>query len=938
MTDRLVREPPTPADQLGDHPSGSSSTDRSELDPREAPARLMRDLRTSATGLTDREVRRRLERYGPNQLEEQTGQARWHSLAHQFTHPLALLLLLASVLAVGTGSVILAVAILVVVLLNAGFAFLQEQQAERAVEALQSYLPAQATVRRDGSVQRVAAADLVPGDVLIVAEGDRISADARMLTGSVEVDTSMLTGEADAVERSATLSDLAVPYLHAPDLLFSGTTCLGGEATAVVHATGMHTELGRIAALSTRQEVEQSPLERQVRRIAWVIALVALAVGAAFLPLGMFAAGLSFPQAAIFAVGLLVANVPEGLLPTITLALAAGVRILARRGAIVKRLSAVETLGSTTVICTDKTGTLTENRMRAVAVATSAGLTAVEVLTPAEARRRPDIAQMARAVVACNNATLDRDGGGIGDPTEIALLRVATPLVAPDADPSAARIRTLAFDPDRRLMSTIDREDGRCVVHTKGAPEAVLDRCVAHIGPDGEVAHLDATTRARFEEMVDELADQGLRVLGVASRTVDLASASMDDASREDVERDLCLLGLIALEDPPRPEVPAAVRRCQSAGVRVVMVTGDHEKTAAAIARRVGLGGTDPYVVTGDALESLSEDELDDLLGRHRELVFARVSPEAKLRIADALRELAEVVAMTGDGVNDAPALRRADIGVAMGLAGTDVAREAATMILTDDNFATIAVAIEEGRRVYANIRKFIFYIFVHATPEVVPFLVYALSAGAVPLPLTVLQILAIDLGTEILPALALGREPAEPGLMEQPPRPPGQGVIRPAMLVRAWLFLGVISAALVLAGFFAVLRSGGWQPGDPTGVGTALHETYRQATTMTFLGIVMCQVGTVFAARTERVSLRSIGITSNRLLIWAVGIELAFALAVTYLGPLQRLFGTASLEPRFLLWILPFPLIVWGADELARWVRRSTTSRHGPPTLVDAS
>ncbi len=528
--------------------------------------------------------------------------------------------------------------------------------------------------------------------------------------------------------------------------------------------------------------------------------------------------------------------------------------------------------------------------------------------------------------------------GGIGDPTEIALLRLATPLMAPDADPSPVRIRALGFDPDRRLMSTVDREDRRCVIHTKGAPEAVLAHCVDYLGPDGTVDHLDGATRTRFEEMVGQLADQGLRVLGVASRTGDIPPESVDDVSREEVERGLCLLGLIALEDPPRPEVGAAVRRCHAAGVRVVMVTGDHERTAAAIARRIGLGGSDPEVMTGDALERLSEGELDALLCRHDEMVFARVSPEAKLRIADALRELAEVVAMTGDGVNDAPALRRADIGVAMGLAGTDVAREAATMILTDDNFATIAVAIEEGRRVYANIRKFIFYIFVHATPEVVPFLVYALSAGTIPLPLTVLQILAIDLGTEILPALALGREPAEPGIMEQPPRPPGEGVIRPAMLVRAWLFLGTISAVLVMLGFFAVLRSGGWQPGDPTGVGSALHETYRQATTMTFLGIVMCQVGTVFAARTERVSLRSIGITSNRLLIWAVGIELAFALAVTYLGPLQRLFGTASLEPRFLLWILPFPLIVWGADEVARWVRRSTTRRHGQSTLVRAS
>jgi magnesium-transporting ATPase (P-type) len=361
-------------------------------------------------------------------------------------------------------------------------------------------------------------------------------------------------------------------------------------------------------------------------------------------------------------------------------------------------------------------------------------------------------------------------------------------------------------------------------------------------------------------------------------------------------------------------------------------VTGDHGLTATEVARHVGIVHGSPTVVTGEELGRMDDDELDQLLREEREMIFARASPEAKLRIADSLRAEGEVVAMTGDGVNDAPALRRADIGVAMGRSGTDVAREAATMILVDDNFATIVTAIEEGRRVFANVKKFIFYIFVHLTPEVVPFLIFALSGGAIPLPLTVLQILAIDLGTETLHALALGREPAEPGIMDEPPRRRAQSVITGAMLVRAWLFLGVLSAALVMFGFFFVLGRAGWRPGDSVAQGSPLHHAYVQATTMTFLGIVICQVGTAFAARTEHASLRTIGVFTNRLLLWGIAFELAFAAAVVALPGLQDVFDTAPIGGMNLLILLPFPFVVWGADELRRWTvrQKEVRGRHG--------
>jgi magnesium-transporting ATPase (P-type) len=412
-------------------------------------------------------------------------------------------------------------------------------------------------------------------------------------------------------------------------------------------------------------------------------------------------------------------------------------------------------------------------------------------------------------------------------------------------------------------------------------------------------------------------------VLALARRVLPAGAAI--PGQREDAERELCLIGMAAMLDPPRPEVPAAIERAHHAGIRIHVVSGDNGLTAAAIAGQVGIGtgAGGMRVVAGGDLDAMTERDLDALLSSGTEVVFARSSPEAKLRIADALRALGQVVAMTGDGVNDAPALRRADIGVAMGRSGTDVAREAATMVLTDDNFATIAVAVESGRRVYDNVRKFICYIFTHAVPEVVPFLVFALAGGAIPLPLTVMQILAIDLGTDTLPALALSREPAEPGIMDRPPRPRSQGVISRGMLARAWGFLGLISAALVMTGFFLTIRHAGWHSGAPTGPGSPLNHAYRQATTVAWLGIVACQIGTAFAVRTDHASLRSVGVLSNRFLLGGIAFSLAFAALLIYLPALHPIFGTAALTPAQLATVAPFPFIVWGADELRRYLLR---------------
>jgi calcium-translocating P-type ATPase len=893
------------------------------IDPVERIDLLARDLRTSLNGLSAREAERRLLSHGPNQLERRKGRSWPGELARQVTHPLALLLWGAAALAALAGITPVAIAVVIVIALNAGFAFAQELQAERAVEALQSYLPPQAKVLRDGAPVQIDAVALVPGDLLLIEEGDRISADAHIVQGTIEVDLSTLTGESVPVSRSAEGVGSTASLLQAEELVFSGTNCTGGEARALVFATGMATELGRIAALSQRVEHEESPLERQVRRVAWLIAGIAVVMGIAFMPLATLVAGLSVSDSMVFAIGLIVGNVPEGLLPVITLALAVGVRGLVRQGAVVKRLSAVETLGSTDVICTDKTGTLTENRMRVTRI-WAAG-EEIDLEHRSSGNHSSASLELATAMAAANNARFEEGGEAVGDPTEAAMLATARSLGAGE-DAQAHRRAEFHFDPVLKRMSTVDAERGRLWVNAKGAPESIL-ACCRDVVTSGGSARMGPERLAEIEAAVDRYADEGLRVLAVARRSVPTTPST-----REEAEADLTLLGLVAMIDPPRAEVTEAVARCHDAGIRIIVVTGDHPRTAAAIARRIGIARERPRAITEEELDAMSDAQLDATLREENELIFARSTPEAKLRIADALRAEQHVVAMTGDGVNDAPALRSADIGVAMGRSGTDVAREASTMILTDDNFATIVAAVAAGRRIYDNIRKFIFYIFAHATPEVTPFLVFALGGGAIPLPLTVMQLLAIDIGTETLPALALGREAAEPGIMQRAPRRRSQSIVGRSMLIRAWLFLGVIAAALSMAAFFYVLQRSGWSPGDPTGEGTPLHHGYQQATAMTFLSMVACQVGTAFAARTERASLRSIGVFSNRLLLWGIAFELALAAVLIYVPVFQDLFGTAALPVKDLALVAPFPFIVWGADELRRWLIRRAERRSGLP------
>jgi len=899
-------------------------------------------LGTSQAGLDPAEAAARRTRYGPNALPQPARRPWYLELGAHFVHFFALLLWVAAGLAALAGMPQLAWAILVVILVNGLFSYWQEYQAERAAEALATLLPRRVTVRRGGQELDIAATDVVPGDLLVLTEGELVPADARVVAAErLRVDASTLTGESRPVPRVAEAVDPAGRTVtELPNLVFAGTAVASGRGEAVVFATGGATEFGRIAQLTQRQAERPTPLQREIVQVTRVITGLALSLGLLFFFIGTVFAGLSLASGFLFGLGIIVANVPEGLLPTLTLALALGVRRMANRNALVKRLSAVEALGATTVILTDKTGTLTENEMTVREVwvgghsyrVTGQGYAPEGEVEPLGMAPPAGVVEVLRCAALCCDARLRPPGGRrrrwevIGDPTEGAIL-VAAAKVGLTAEVLATwpRLAELPFDSVRKRMTTIQLIDGQPVACTKGAPSEVLPCCTT-VYWDGAQIPFAAPLRQQVEHVHDLLARRGLRVLAVATRRV-AARARGEDWRVEEIERDLTFLGFLAMEDPPRPEVPAALAACRTAGIRVVMVTGDDGRTAEAIGREIGLYTGGVRIVTGAELEHVSDAELASLLDIP-ELLFARVTPEHKLRLVEAYQRRGEVVAVTGDGVNDAPALKRADIGVAMGLTGTDVAREAADMVLADDNFASIVAAIEEGRAVFDNVRKFMTYILASNVPEAVPFIVFVLFH--IPLPLTVMQILAVDLGTDLLPALALGMERPEPAVMCRPPRSRRERLLDRAMLLRAYGWLGVIEALLALGGYFFAYWWAGWQPGLPLPADTPV---YRVATTMTLAGIVACQVGNAFACRSAVESIWTLGFLTNRTLLAAIGIEVLLLGLLIYLPPLATVFELAPLEPAHWLFLAMFGPVLLLLEELRKaWYRRRSTRRGEVP------
>jgi Ca2+-transporting ATPase len=910
-------------------------------------------LSTRPEGLSHDEAAARLKDCGPNTIKKIKSISLLVKFLANFVHLMAILLWTAGIVAFIARMPQLAISIWMVNIINGAFSFWQEYKAERATEAMRRILPACACLLRGGTGQRIPAQELVPGDVILLSEGDCISADARLVEeAELRVDQSTLTGESVQVRKiSEAYTESSLSRIETPNIVFAGTSVVSGTGKAVVFATGMETELGKIAGFTQSLGDELSPLQKEMRRVTKLVTAIAICAGLAFFLLAVSLAGVDLAESFIFGMGMVVAFVPEGLLPTVTLSLAMGVQRMAKRNALIKRLSAVETLGCTSVICTDKTGTLTQNEMtvREIWLAgqslmvTGAGYSPEgQILEGAQPFAAPEGSDLHKLLVSaglCNNARLLPPEGErsrwriMGDPTEGAL-RVLAQKGGLDMDMEerkAPRLRELPFDSRRKRMSTVHRGgESRVVIHAKGAPGEVLGLCT-RILIRGDEQQLTEPVREQIMEANDSYARSGLRVLAVARRTIltkrpTLPHAGLAEFTPRDIELDLTFLGLIAMMDPPRPEVLEAVGKCRGAGIRIIMITGDYGLTAESIARRIGIiRGEHPDIVTGADLDTMTDESLRQTL--HGEAIFARAAPEHKLRIVSALQKMGHVVAATGDGVNDAPALKKADIGVAMGISGTDVAKEASDMILTDDNFASIVNAIEEGRAVYANIRKFTTYIFTSNTPEAVPFILFALSRATIPLALNVMHILAVDLGTDLVPALGLGAESVEPGIMNKPPRSLREHVITPSLLARAYLFLGLLQSLAVMAAFyFQYWTHGYWGQWLNLPSSGALYES---ATAMALACVVTTQIGNLFAQRTERISAFRIGLFGNGLLWVGIISELLIIFLIVYVPPFQRIIGTQAFSPRNWLFLFAWAPLLLIADECRKFLLRCWERRN---------
>jgi Ca2+-transporting ATPase len=866
------------------------------------------DLKSSATGLSAAEAARRLDEYGPNEVQSAGRVSAMAILLEQFKNVLIIILLLATALSAFLGHGVEAIAITVIVLFAVVLGFVQEYRAERAIEALREMAAPAATVIRDGREQRVPARDLVPGDVIMLATGDKVPADARLVeVVNLQTVEAPLTGESAPVEKHSKPLEEDLPAGDRKNMGFAGTAVTYGRGRALVVATGMATEFGKIARMLQEVETMKTPLQENLDRIGKSLARAAFAVVIVIVILGLFR-GQPFIEMLIFGVALAVAVVPEALPAVVTISLALGVKRMVRRNALVRRLPAVETLGSTSVICSDKTGTLTKDEMTARRL--FAGGHTIEVsgtgyeprgtfsMNGSGVQGSEALSTLLRAAVLASDARLElKDSSDKweikGDPTEGALIVAAAKagLDKTKLDSQFSRVSEIPFTAETKRMTTLHETSNGLVAYAKGAPEVIVQSCLRLWTDKGEEP-LDDARREQVLELARDMAGDALRVLAVAQKP---------HAVLKDAERDMTLLGLVGMIDPPRPEARDAVRECEEAGIKVIMITGDHPLTAQAVARELGLSKAG-RVVTGNELEAMDDSQLEREVGSIE--VCARVSPAHKLRVVTALQNRGQVVAMTGDGVNDAPALKKADIGIAMGITGTDVSKEAAAMTLTDDNFASIVAAVEEGRGIFSNIKKYLMYLLSSNIGEI------GLMAGAtlfgLPLPLTAVQILYVNLATDGLPALALAVDPPERGLMRRPPRDPRTGIFtRPVIMLM--LVGGIWSAVVNLSLFVWALNSG---------------RSIAEAMTMTFVSLVLIQFFKAYNFRSDRLSVLNQPF-ANKWLNLAIVWELIMLGLIVYVPILETTFGTYGLPLRDWLIIIAAALTVSPVLELTKWAER---------------
>ncbi len=897
--------------------------------------KVFEDLNTSEKGLTSEEAKLRLKKYGYNKLSEKKQIPFIHKFLRQLRDLFGILLLVAAVLSYISGSTELALIILGVVLVNIFVSMFQESRAEKAIATLKSWMPEYAKVLRDGELKKISVKEIVPGDIISLEEGDRVPADARLIEAfDLWTNNVPLTGESEPQPRQAeTVKTVEKAYLYSPNLVFMSTSVAKGQGKAVVYASGMGTQFGRIASLTQTIQEEDSPLQKEIRLMAKYDFVIALTVGTIFFLISYLLLNVPLATSIFFMIGVMVCCVPECLQVTVSSALAINMLKMVKQNVLVKRLSSVQTLGSVTVICTDKTGTITKGEMTVnklwikdrIINVSGLGYNPVGNFTidgePLHKEETATLEQLLEIVALCNSAKINppsdrnRNWSVIGDPTDGALLAAALKYglnIQEELIVEKPIIDILPFSFERKRMSTIHKFNDDVLVYTKGAPRNILELC-SKVLVDGKVEALNQENVDDIEAKIHEFATEGLRVIAVACKRLPKGEYKKG----EEVEKDLVFVGLAAMRDPPRNEVKDAVLKAKQAGIKTVIITGDYGPTAQVIAQEVGIvGDSCCQIVRGVDLDELNDNAIVDEV-KKGDVIFARVSPEQKLRIVKVLKKSGEVVAVTGDGANDAPSLKEANIGVAMGASGTDVAREAADMVLLNDSFASIVRAVESGRAIYENLRKFIVYVFTHNWAQLVPFVLY-ITLG-IPLPLLVVQVLAIDLAIDVVPSLALSREPPEAGIMQEPPRSIKERLFTRGVFLRS-LYISLIIAAGAMIGCLNAWVNGGWQ----FGMDLAQNDpVYIKGVTMTFAGIVLGQVGNVLACRTSKQSLFKTSLAKNKWIIAGIIAQISILAFLVYVPLMQQFFGTTALGIMDWLYLFLITLAVIFAEEIRKFFVR---------------
>jgi P-type Ca2+ transporter type 2C len=902
------------------------------------------DLKTSPNGLKSQEAKLLLKKYGYNKLSEKRQIPLIHKFIRHLRDLFGILLLVASILSYISGSPELALIILAVVLVNIFVSIFQESRAEKAMETLKSWMPEYAKVFRDGELKKISVREIVPGDIISLEEGDRVPADSRLIEAfDLWTNNVPLTGESEPQPRVAeAVKTVEKAYLYSPNLVFMSTSVAKGRGKAVVYATGMNTQFGKIASLTQTIQEEESPLQKEIGSMAKFDFIIALIVGTVFFIASFLFLHVPLPTSILFMIGVMVCCVPEGLQVTVSSALAINVLKMVKQNVLVKRLSAVQTLGSVTVICTDKTGTITKGEMtvnklwvkdRVIEVSGLGYDPTGDFTINDQAIREGETASLEKLLEIaslCNGAKIDppsdknKHWSVIGDPTDGAL-RVAAlkyGLNIKDELVKKPVVDILPFSFERKRMTTIHKLNGDVFIYTKGAPRNILDVC-SKVLVDDKVEELNEENLNWIETRIHEFANEGLRVIAVAYKRI----TKTEYKKEQEVESELIFVGLAGMRDPPRKEVKDAVEKAKQAGIKTVIITGDYGPTAQAIAQEVGIVEREYcQVIRGVDLEDLNDQAIVDEVKKGN-VIFARVSPEQKLRIVTVLKDSGEVVAVTGDGANDAPSLKEADIGVAMGASGTDVAREAADIVLLNDSFASIVKAVESGRAIYENIRKFIVYVFSHNWAELIPYVLYAMLA--IPLPLLVVQVLAIDLAIDVIPSLALSREPPEAGIMEEPPRSLKEKLFTGKVFGRS-LYIGAIIAAGAMIGCLSVWAVGGWHIGMPVPIDWHFGDNlpnnnvfYIKGVTMTFAGIVVAQAGNVLASRTSKQSIFKTSLSKNKWIIVGIVAQLSILAFLIYVPLMQKFFGTTALGFTDWIYLISLAIVVIFAEEIRKFFVR---------------